>query len=52
MAYNSEETSVEKLQAENKRLREYAQHLPDCPKDLQPFRGICDCGLEQALKGE
>ena len=45
---------IDRLTAENERLKEYIQHKPDC--DFINWQGDnpkrkCTCGLEQTLKG-
>ncbi len=34
------------------RLKEYAQHMPDCELPTQGVRGICNCGFTQTLAEE
>ena len=49
--YKSLQKELEAVKADRDNLFEYVSHLPDCPKFSLPFKGMCDCGLDELLKG-
>lgn len=46
---NAMVSEIERLRAA---LREYGVHLNNCPYGIEVDHGICNCGLDAALRGE
>lgn len=57
VAFREACSEIDRLKAENKQLKKFAQHLPDCNlsspiPQVKNGKKICTCGFEKAMKGE